>query len=330
MPSPRIYYLAPDYDVPSWGNGMLYHHVRLLRDLGFDAFLLHERSPFRMTWIDVDAPIRYLDVASPAAPFRPEPCDVLVVPEVQAHSARLAEFHCRKVVFIQGSFLILNAFERAVDYRELGFEAAITVMVHIRDIVQRHFGLTPAIVPPFIAPYFFANENALDRPRRKRVLLSGKSEYRKAGYIDFDIVRKILEQFVADRPGWEVVELAGFDHRQTAQIMKESAALVNVNCLESFNAVVPEAMAAGCLVWCYEAYGGRDFIRPGVNAFAWPNNYVYPLVEGLCDVLETYDARESQLSAIRRAAHKTANQFQEKGTASALSAFYGQLLRAIT
>ncbi len=166
----------------------------------------------------------------------------------------------------------------------------------------------------------------VEHPRRKRVLLSGKSEYRKAGYIDFDIVWKILERFTAGKPEWELVELSGFDHRQTAEILKESAVLVNVNSLESFNALVPEAMAAGCLAFCYEAYGGRDFIRSGNNAFAWPNNYVYPLVDQLCNVLASYEYQRPQLAAIRRAAFETANRFRDSGTAEELSAFYAPLM----
>jgi len=324
--STRIYYLAPDYDVPSWGNGMLYHHVRLLRELGFESFVLHQRAPFRMSWIDVDVPIVHLDGGAAERHVRPEPGDVLVVPEVQAHSAAVAAIHCRKVVFIQGGFLILTAFDRANTYPELGFEAAMAVMPHIAEIVAHHCGITPAIVPPFIASYFFVDENRLDSLRRKRILLVGKAEYRKAGYLDFDIARKLLERFVARRGDWELLELAGFDHRRTAEIMKESAVMLNVNSLESFNAQVAEAMAAGCLPFCYEAYGGRDYLCSGVNAFVWPNNYVYPLLDQLFEMLDSFEDRSAKLATMRRAARKTADLFREEGTARELSRFYEELL----
>ena len=176
MRTPQVYYLAPDYDAPSWGVGLLYHHVRILRELGFEAFVVHKRAPFRLRWLDLDVPIRYLDSGG----FQPRPQDLLVVPEVMVHDPTLPAMPCRRIVFVQGSFLILNGAETAIDYRDLGYEEAIAVLPHVRDIVARHCGLTPALVPPFVAPYFFAGESDLSAVRRPQVLLAGKPEYEKA------------------------------------------------------------------------------------------------------------------------------------------------------
>ena len=263
MTVPRVYYVVPDYDVPSWGVGLLYHHVKILRELGFAAFVLHERAPFRLTWLDVQVPIRYRDDIG----FQVDPHDLLIVPEVLAHDPNLQAKPCRRIVFIQGSFLILNGTETAIDYRELGYEEAMAVMPHVRDIVARHCGLTPEIVPPFIAPYFFAGENDLHGDRQLKILLAGKPQYEQAGYPDYDIARKVLRRHLT-RPAhrgkhcWEILELRGLTHVQTAEMMKRSALLLNLSTLESFNAVVPEALAAGCIAFCYEAYGGRDYFAP--------------------------------------------------------------------
>ncbi len=321
MASPRIYYLAPDDDRPSWGTGLLYHHVRLLREIGFDACVLHRRKGFRMSWLDTTPEIRYLD-----ARFRPDPSDLLVVPEVLAHFDKVYAFACRRIVFVQGSFLIQTGFDQAVDYRELGYDAAMAVLPHVCEIVGRHCGLTPKLVPPFIAPYFFADDNELMRPRRRRILLVGKPEYRQAGYLDYDIATKILGRLLQSRPEWSLVELTGQTHRETAKTMKDSALLLNLNTLEAFNTTVPEAMAAGCLAICYEAYGGQDFLRPGENAFVWPNNHVYPLLDHLCGLIDRYDQEADQLVAMRRAAIATARSFQEAQTAQALREFFEPLV----
>ncbi len=312
--------------MPSWGNGLLYHHVRLLRERGFEAYALHQRSPFRMSWIDVDVPVRYLDAGFWHPKFKPHVEDVVVVPEVQAHSETARSLRCRRVVFVQGSFLMQLPFESAVDYRAAGFEAGLTVMPHIEAIMARHCGLTPVVIPPFVASYFFCSGESLAAPRTKRVLLAGKPEYRKAGYLDFDIVDKVLHSFLSGYPDWVVTELAGLPHRAIADLMQDSAILVNLNTLESFNATVPEAMAAGCIVFCYEAYGGRDYLRPRVNARVWPNNYVYPLLDDLCDTIATFDSGREELAALRRNAHETACGYREEQTAEALAAFYGRFL----
>ena len=215
MSGPRVHYLAPDHEAPSWGIGLLYHHVRILRELGFDACILHNRRGFRLSWLDVEVPVRYLEGGG----FRPRPDDVLVVPEVLAHESDLVSATCRRVVFVQGSFLIWTGADAAVDYRDLGYEAALAVLPHVRDIVRQHCGLTPALIPPFIAPYFFAYPDELGRQREPRLVLVGKPEYRQAGYTDYQIALQVLRRHF-DRIAlqqdvrWELVELSGQTHRQ--------------------------------------------------------------------------------------------------------------------
>lgn len=321
---PAIHYLAPDFDFPSWGIGLLYHHVRLLREQGFGAQILHRESSFRLSWLDVDVPIRYLDDES--LEIRDQ--DILVVPEVLAHAPEKLPACCRRVVFAQGGFLLLAGSNRALDYRELGYEAAMTTMPHIERIVANHFGIEPVLVPPFVAPYFFTDEKALHAPRLDQVLLVGKPEYRQAGYLDYDIVVKLLSRFLELRvrdgksSSWRLLPVEARSHLETAELMKTSAFLVNLNSLEAFNATVPEAMAAGSIVVCYEAFGGRDFLADGKNGFVFPNNDVYALVEELFSLIDGYHQRQQELAAVRAAARRTAECFREDGTAQALRTFF--------
>lgn len=322
--SSSIFYLSPDYDVPSWGTGLLYQHVRLLRELNLDAQVLHHRKPFRLTWLDVDVPIRYLDDA--ATELRP--ADILVVPEVLAHAPDRLPDRCRKIVFVQGAFLIMAASQGALDYRELGYEAAMTILPHVRDIVRKHFGIQPVVVPPFVAPYFFAGPETLHGPRLKQVLLVGKPQYREAGYLDYDIVVKLLNRFLERRAAsptaepWRLIPVEGLSHLETAALMKQSAFLVNLNTLEAFNTTVPEAMAAGCVPVCYEALGGRDFLVDRKNAFVFSNNDVYSLLEELLLLIEDYENRREELAAVRSAGYETAARYREELTAEAVRSFF--------
>jgi len=72
-----IYYLIGDYPGHSWGNGIIYSHVGMLRDAGFDAFALHHHAPFRPDWLEIDVPIRYVDGSG----FGPDGNDIVVVPK---------------------------------------------------------------------------------------------------------------------------------------------------------------------------------------------------------------------------------------------------------
>lgn len=323
---PSVFYLIPDYNQPSWGIGLLYSHVRLLRRHGVNAYVLHHKAPFSITWFEAEVPVIHLDNPS----LRILEPDILVVPEILAREGQSIGDKCRKVVFVQGSFLILQPFEEAFEYRALGYDVALAVMPHTREIVERYFGIEARVVPPFIGSYFFASqEEFVSKKRDRRVLMFPKPAYREAGYRDYDIVKKILRRWckrkAREEAEWELLEVCGRGHHEVAALMRKSAFLVSVNCLEAFNTTVPEAMAAGCIPVCYEAYGGKDYLADRYNAYVFPNNYVYPLTNTLLELMENYDSLQDELTRLRANAYRTACRYREEETARALGDFYRSL-----
>ena len=331
-----IYYLAPDFEKPSWGNGILYGHVKLLNRNGIYAAVLHHKRPFHHRWFESDVPVSYLNDSS----FKIRENDLLVVPEVNVLDDFPRSAGCKKIVFVQGGFLILHRLEKAVNYEELGYRHVIVTMPNIKKIVDTYFGAQSEIIPPFIAPYFFAhNEDTRSGDRQRRVLLFQNPAYAGAGCVDYDIALKLLIKRAGTvrtkLPGqwerrsgddWEVVELNGMTHRGVSELMKGSSFFVNLNLIEGFNVTVPEAMAAGCIPLCYEAYGGMDYLEDGHNAYVFSNNYVYPLIDKLFSLIENYDNIQNELDRIRENAYKTALRYTEEETEKSLLRFFTGLL----
>ncbi len=316
MPSrPRILYYTPDTNQPSWGIGMLYTHVRLLVENGFDARVLHRASAFHLEWFDTEVPREALDDPD----FHLSTDDVLVVPEVVVTRQVVRDLRCRRIVFVQGSSLIIPGLREHAGYAGLGYERAIAVMPHVGRILERHFDLPVTVIPPCIAPYFF--DGPMAPARELQIALYPKPMSEDQANLEW-----LLRRGLASRKDWRLVELRGLSHRQVAAVMQQSAFHVNVNCQESFNATVPEAMAAGCIPVCYEAYGGQDFLRDGHNAYVFPNHHLYPLVECLFELIDEYAIRSEELAAMRERAFKTAAGYSEVHTAQALVGFYGRLL----
>lgn len=315
-----IFYLVGDHPAPSWGTGMLYEHVRLLCEQGREASVLHHQSPYRPEWRELEVPVRYLDEPG----FAPSASDVVVVPEVLAGSEAARRHPWRRVVFVQGSFLIVRGMGGSADYAALGYEAAMAVLPHAARVVERHFGLPAQVVPPFIAPYFFRNGPL---PRERRVLLAVKEGYRLAGVPDEEIAGALLAREIARRPGWSLLPLAGLTHREVAELMQTSMFLVNVHSHEGFNTTVPEAMAAGCVPVCYEAGGGRDFLRDGENAVVFANQEVYALVERVCELMDRCDENGPFLERLRAGGEETAAAFRPESTARALDRFFSIYFR---
>jgi hypothetical protein len=320
----RIWYLAPDFAEPSWGVGMLYGHVELLRRDGRDAVIVHTDSDFRPPWLDSKVPV----VGN--GDLRPASDDVVVVPEVLVDDPRTTAGG-RAVLFVQNVFSLLERFEAAVGARARGFVHAMAVLPHARDAIRVLADLPSQVVPPYVAPYFTAPFDELVSPRFPRVVVHAKSSSR-----ELPVARRALELVIAGAlPGlvggrsqhelsrWEIVELRGLTHHEAAETLREACLFVNLNCFEAFNTTVPEAMAAGAVPVCYEAYGGRDFLRDGDNAFVFPNNSLLPLIERVVDLMAAPEPeREARLVAIRQRAWETAARYTPEATAVALREFF--------
>lgn len=317
---PRIFYRVPDHSAPSWGVGLLYEHVRLLREEGFEAFVVHGKAGFRINWLQLDGEILYRD--SGALPAGDE--DILVVPEVLASDEAAQPFPGRRWVFVQGSFLIPEGLGAARSFRELGYETALAVLPHVADVLETHFTVRAEVVPPFVHPMFFVGpEASRHEMREKRIVIAVKEPYRSPFLPDLEIVKDLILGGIVGR-GWTVEMLEGRSHEETAEVLSRSAVLVCLNTHEAFNTVVPEAMAAGCLVACYEAYGGRDFLRDGENARVFPNHHAWELGEAVIDLADRWDRDREGLDALRRAARLTAENFPREATRRALvSVFWG-------
>lgn len=315
----KVAYLAPDFFEPSWGVGTLYAHVHLLRRNGIDATVVHSRPGARLEWLDTEVPV------TPWPDVNLTGDDLLVVPEVLIDDERVSACPARRAVFVQGSFILLARLDTARRLAERGFSAALAALPHIAEVVRAVANLPSFVVPPFVAPYFFVDPTELDAPRPRRVAVFAKREVP-----DLPVVLALLRHAVAgELPGlvpvearaelarWEVVEVADLDHRDVARLLAGTAYFVNVNCYEGFNATVSEAMAAGAVAVCYEAYGGRDFLRDGVNAFVFSNNSILPLVRRVTELMAA-GPQATRLATIRRAGHATAAGFTEAATERAL------------
>jgi len=139
-------------------------------------------------------------------------------------------------------------------------------------------------------------------------------------------LRRRLAQQNEPSASWELEELKDKTHKEAAQLMKTSTFFVNVNSMEGFNTTVPEAMAAGCIPVCYDAFGGRDFLHDGHNAHVFPNHYAYPLADKLFKLMDCYDQMEAKNQQMRKNAYATACQYTAGHTEQALLTFYGSFV----
>ena len=249
--TPTIYFLAPDYEVPSGGTMVLYRHIDILNAAGFSAAALHQRSGFRYTWFDNDT--RTADLAS----TRLGPGDVVVFPETDIDLINRLPPGIGYVIFNQNSHLTWqrsNAVADAYRKNRAGFLGVVTVSAHNQTMLRQAFGdIEIARVHLGIDAQRFWSPPG-DRPRRITYMP-------RRGRADAELTLSILKQRGL-LEGWEVVPLTGLRHDQVAQQLRRSTIFLSFTYQEGFGLPAAEAMACGNHVIGYHGWAGQEFFDP--------------------------------------------------------------------
>lgn len=248
---PAIYFLTPDYPLPSGGIRVIYRHVDILNAAGIPAFVLHRRPGFRCTWFENETRIAYLARTTLLRN------DLLVVPELDIDVVSKLQAGTRHVIFNQNSHL---TWKRSLDGPERfyapspGLAGILTVSRHNEEMlryafpgafVQRiHLSIDPELFcpgrevrPPVVA---YMPRRASDDARQVLGMLEAR------GTLD----------------GWTVQALDGLSQEEVARRLRATRIFLSFTYQEGFGLPAAEAMACGNHVIGYHGQAGREFFRP--------------------------------------------------------------------
>lgn len=247
---PTIYFLTPDYQVPSGGILVIYRHVDILNKAGINAVVLHQRAGFRCDWFENQTPICYVEDTVVLHG------DLLVVSEISVSTIQSLEKGTRYAIFNQNTHLTWRQGEQAarVAYRASSDLAGVlTVSDHNAAMLQYGFphldvfhlrlSIDPDIFYPSVAP----------RPKRICYMPRRSSD-------DAVQVMSLLKNRDAFQ-GWEFVPLNGLAHAAIGEELRKSRIFMAFTRQEGFGLPAAEAMACGCYVVGNHGYGGTDFFR---------------------------------------------------------------------
>ena len=247
-PDPTVYFLTPDYRLPSGGVRVIYRHVDLLNGAGIRARVLHRRPGFRCTWFANDTAV----TNTAASTIRLG--DVLVVPELEVIELASVPPGVRRVIFNQNSHL---TWQRSSNIRRFytrpnDLAAVICVSEHNRQMLLRAFPEAPLRrVTLGIDPAVFHPRSS---KRRKRIAYMPRR-----GLDDARQVMAMLHDSMPD--GWDFCPLNNLSHEEVAQELRNSQIFLAVTHAEGFGLPPAEAMACGCYVIGNDGFAGREFFR---------------------------------------------------------------------
>jgi Glycosyl transferases group 1 len=247
---PRIFYLSPDSTDASGGVRVIYRHVDLLNELGFDATVLHRRRAYRAHWFENQTRVaasRDVVLASH---------DVLVVPEMYgANLGRLAPGP-RLVIFNQGPYHTFSglSLDDAAKLRDMPVEAILTVSEDGLGLLRAAFANIPVHVVRSVIDGSIFHPPVTFEGRRRLAYSTSRRDVERQQLLAMLGIRGHLA-------GWELVAIEGMSEREVSEELRSCAIFLSFSQLDGFGLPPAEAMASGCYVIGFHGQGGREYFN---------------------------------------------------------------------
>lgn len=297
---------------------MVLEVARLAQELGIRGGLIYEgtqRPPISAAFQDVDLPkIESLTQLVTAGEVDSE--DILFHNFAPEHPV----WPGRNWIYLQGASALIQALVAHADLHSTGLEGAWAVMPHLVQLINKWSPMPQGVhlVPPFVQP--LKDPGSGLKPwseRRKRCVLFPKAMYTALGQSDHALLTQMLTRRAAAL-GWEIVQLQGLSPTEVQELFSDARLFINTNTLESLNATLIEAMAAGCPVISYTAIGGIDFLETGVNAQVFENLEVFQMLEAALEIMAQPEAHKAKMEGLQKAGWATASRYNRQRTREAM------------
>lgn len=314
----KIFYICPDFAPPSGGIKRLYTHVQILRDNGYDAYIVHFNKGFRLTWFDHSVPIIY---------FSDNPsfssADTLVIPEVFPGLAKKLRDVPRKVVIALNPHSIFKFMDPGEDWKDYGVSWVMTNSPTIKKFIEWSMGIENVILIG----------TAIDR---NMFYYSPGEKTRKVSYITRkDSISPIVENILLSRKDgqrpFEFFRIENLPIKDYAKVLRQSEIFLATSSFEGFPRSIIEAMACGCICIGFDGICGKDYIIPSGDGQNFirvePMNFI-ELAEKLEEVTKRIIKKDPLVEKIKKNAIITASRFTAEAEKESVLGFWKTYLEA--
>jgi hypothetical protein len=231
---------------PVAGVATIYEHVKTLRDLGYNAQILHDKNDYKIRedengmgiaeWLGEEyASLPHVSIESQK--LQVGPSDFVVIPEAFASIIKqTVNFPCKRIVFLQSYEYIFEMLEIGEGWEQYGIKDVITTNESLSEYVKSIFrGVSTQIIPVGIADYFTNS----DKPKIPTIAMSARDKRE---------LLKIVKIFYQKYPHYRFVtfrDMSGLPRQEFAKELGTSFLSVWVDELSSFGTFPIESMKCG-------------------------------------------------------------------------------------
>lgn len=287
----KIFYYCYDHNRPGGGQKHTYEHVDILNDHGFEAYIVHGRTGFRLTWFNNDTPV--LDYRQFASVFNSS-SDFVVLPEDLG--IKINRFPGKKVIFNKNIFYGFGALgfqsPGINPYLQKDVVAAFAVSDH--NAAQLRFAfpeLTVLPVHPAVRSEVFQFADLFYK-RRQIAYVAKNSNSLAAAYQMFSA--RAASGHNAGQ-GWNWILISNKTEAEVAEVLRESFLTVFTSAEEGLGRIPLEAMACGCLVAAFDVGPLRETLP---SRYLAPYGDICSLVRWIEEAVACYPVRLSLLQPL--------------------------------
>jgi len=257
----RALFLCPDFEKPSGGVGLIYDHVRILNELGFNASVVHQKDGFVPEWLGDRAegvPIIYTEKGDLNINMQ----DFFFIPEGMTNVMQQMQQQnvpAKKIVFCQNWYYILNALQPGQTWQSLGIGDCLSVSEFQTRYIQSIMpGMRCKNVVGSIDPeVFYPPESDVE----KKPIVSFYPSRDRGGMKSTNVIKTFYLLFPHFK--WiQFRQMGGLETEDFAAALRESAFYVHFDEYSSWGTAPIEAWRSGCHVAGWDGLGGSEYMRP--------------------------------------------------------------------
>jgi hypothetical protein len=228
---------------PTAGVATIYEHVKKLRELGYNAQILHDKNDYKLRedengmgiaeWLGEEyANLPHVSIESQK--LQVSASDFVVIPEAFASIMKqTVNFPCKRIVFLQSYEYIFEMLELGEGWEQFGIRDVITTNENLSKYANSLFrGLSTDVIPVGIPSYFESN----DKPKEPTVSMSARDKRE---------LLKIVKIFYQKYPHYRFItfrDMSGLPRKTFAKDLSKSFLSVWVDELSSFGTFPLESM----------------------------------------------------------------------------------------
>jgi len=228
---------------PTAGVANIYEHVKVLRELGYNAQILHDKNDYKLhadengmgiaEWLGEEyAKLPHVSIEDQQ--LQVGPADFVVIPEAFASIMKqTVNFPCKRIVFLQSFEYVFEMLEIGENWNTFDINEVITTNENLKLYIESIFrNLSTEIIPVSIPEYFKPNE----KPSIPTVSICSRDKRE---------ILKIVKVFFQKYPHYQFIsfrDMSGLSREDFATELSKSFLSVWIDELASFGTFPIESM----------------------------------------------------------------------------------------